>query len=37
MVATFLRACGLSLEEQRNFGQEAGQKRALAGFATAIV
>ncbi len=36
-VAAFLEPCGLSLEEQRNFGQETGRKRAMAGFATAIV
>jgi methyltransferase (TIGR00027 family) len=35
--AAFLEACGLSLEEQRNFGQETDRKRAMAGFATAIV
>jgi methyltransferase (TIGR00027 family) len=36
-VATFLESCGLSLEEQRNFGRETASKHALAGFATAIV
>jgi methyltransferase (TIGR00027 family) len=36
-VAAFLESCGLSLEEQRNFGQETGRKHAMAGFATAIV
>lgn len=36
-VATFLESCGLTLEEQRNFGQETDRKHALAGFATAIV
>jgi methyltransferase (TIGR00027 family) len=36
-VATFLASCGLSLEEQRNFGTETGSKRASAGFATAVV
>jgi len=36
-IAAFLEACGLSLEEQRNFGLETGQKRAMAGFATGIV
>jgi methyltransferase (TIGR00027 family) len=36
-VAAFLKSCGLSLEEQRNFGPETGRKRAMAGFATAIV
>jgi hypothetical protein len=30
-------SCGLSLEEQRNFGSETDRKRAMAGFATAIV
>jgi methyltransferase (TIGR00027 family) len=35
-VAAFLESCGLSLEEQRNFGPETDRKRALAGFATAI-
>lgn len=36
-VEAFLESCGLSLEEQRDFGQETGRKRAMAGFATAIV
>jgi methyltransferase (TIGR00027 family) len=36
-VAAFLESCGLSLEEQRNFGSETDRKRAMAGFATAIV
>src|SRR6266496_3000078 len=36
-VAEFLESCGLSLEEQRNFGSEKDGKRALAGFATTIV
>jgi methyltransferase (TIGR00027 family) len=36
-VAAFLEPCGLSLEEQRNFGRETGRKRAVAGFATGIV
>jgi methyltransferase (TIGR00027 family) len=36
-VAEFLESCGLSLEEQRNFGPETEGKRAMAGFATAIV
>lgn len=36
-VAAFLESCGLSLEEQRNFGQETNRKHAMAGFATAIV
>ena len=36
-VAEFLESCGLSLEEQRNFGEETDGKRAPAGFATAIV
>ena len=36
-VAAFLRSCGLVLEEQRNFGPETDGKRAMAGFATAIV
>ncbi|MBX6362700.1 MAG: class I SAM-dependent methyltransferase [Gemmatimonadetes bacterium] len=36
-VAEFLAACGLTLEEQRNFGPERDGKRAPAGFATAIV
>jgi methyltransferase (TIGR00027 family) len=36
-VAAFLESCGLSLEEHRNFGHETGGKRAMAGFAIAIV
>lgn len=36
-VAAFLESCGLSLEEQRDFGPETDRKRALAGFATAVV
>lgn len=36
-VAAFLAACGLSLEEQRNFGPETKRKPARAGFTTAIV
>ena len=36
-VAKFLESCGLALEEQRNFGVEKDGKRALAGFATAMV
>ena len=36
-VVEFLESCGLSLEEQRNFGPEKDGKRAMAGFATAIV
>ncbi len=36
-LAEFLRACGLSLDEQRTLGQETGGKRAWGGFATAIV
>jgi methyltransferase (TIGR00027 family) len=36
-VAAFLDSCGLSLEEQRNFGHEAGRMRPMGGFATAIV
>ena len=36
-VAAFLKSCGLSMEEQRNFGQETDRKPAMAGFATAIV
>jgi O-methyltransferase involved in polyketide biosynthesis len=33
----FLGSCGLSLGEQRTLGQEADEKRAWGGFATAIV
>lgn len=36
-VAEFLASCGLMLEEQRNFGEETASKRALAGFAIAVV
>jgi methyltransferase (TIGR00027 family) len=36
-VAAFLASCGLSLEEQRNFGPETEGKHAVAGFATATV
>jgi O-methyltransferase involved in polyketide biosynthesis len=36
-VAAFLESCGLSMEEQRNFGQETERKPAMAGFTTAIV
>ncbi len=36
-VAAFLASCGLSMEEQRNFGQETDRKPAMGGFATAIV
>jgi methyltransferase (TIGR00027 family) len=36
-VAAFLASCGLSLEEQRNFGEETGRQRAAAGFVTATV
>jgi methyltransferase (TIGR00027 family) len=36
-VAEFLESCGLSLEEQRDFGPETDQRRAMAGFATATV
>jgi methyltransferase (TIGR00027 family) len=36
-VAAFVEACGLSLEEQRNFGHERDGKQAEAGFATAVV
>jgi methyltransferase (TIGR00027 family) len=36
-VVAFLKSCGLSLEEHRNFGQETGSKRAMAGFAIATV
>jgi hypothetical protein len=35
-VAAFVEACGLELEEQRNFGPEVNGRRALAGFVTAI-
>ncbi len=36
-LAEFLRACGLTLDEQRTLGQETETKRAWGGFATAIV
>jgi methyltransferase (TIGR00027 family) len=36
-VVELLASCGLSLEEQRNFGQEAEWERPKAGFATATV
>lgn len=36
-VAAFLASCGLSMEEQRNFGQETSRKPAMGGFTTAIV
>jgi methyltransferase (TIGR00027 family) len=36
-VAAFLESCGLSMEEQRNIGQETDRKAAMAGFTTAIV
>jgi methyltransferase (TIGR00027 family) len=36
-VAAFVAACGLTLEEQRNFGQETDRKYAEAGFAVASV
>ena len=36
-VAELLEACGLSLEEQHNFGQETAREHARAGFATATV
>jgi methyltransferase (TIGR00027 family) len=36
-VAAFVAACGLALEEQRNFGPESNRQHAQAGFATAIV
>ena len=35
-VAAFVESCGLTLEEQRDFGPEADGRRALAGFVTAI-
>lgn len=35
-VAAFLASCGLSMEEQRNFGRETDRRPALAGFTTAI-
>jgi len=36
-VAAFLKSCGLSMEEQRDFGQETDWQPAMAGFTTAIV
>jgi methyltransferase (TIGR00027 family) len=36
-VAAFLASCGLSMEEQCNFGEETDRKPAMAGFTTAIV
>jgi methyltransferase (TIGR00027 family) len=36
-VAAFLASCGLSMEEQCNFGKETERKPALAGFVSAIV
>lgn len=36
-LAEFLRACGLTLDEQRTLGQETEGKRAWGGFATAMV
>lgn len=36
-LADLLRSCGLSVVDQRTLGQELEGKRALAGFATAIV
>jgi methyltransferase (TIGR00027 family) len=36
-LAEFLRACGLSLVEQRTLGKEMGEKRAWGGFAVAKV
>lgn len=36
-VAAFLASCGLSLEEQRNFGAETASQHARAGFAVATV
>lgn len=36
-VADFVGSCGLSLEEQRNFGQESERKHTVAGFVTAVV
>lgn len=36
-VAELLRSCGLSLGEQHTLGQEMDGKRALGGFATAVV
>jgi methyltransferase (TIGR00027 family) len=36
-VAEFVDSCGLMLDEQCNFGLETDRKRAMVGFATAIV
>jgi methyltransferase (TIGR00027 family) len=36
-VAAFLASCGLSMEEQRNFGAETDRTPAKAGFTTAVV
>jgi methyltransferase (TIGR00027 family) len=36
-VAAFVESCGLSLVEQRNFGEETPQRHAEAGFAVAVV
>jgi O-methyltransferase involved in polyketide biosynthesis len=36
-VASFLKECGLSLDEQYNIGSETRGKRALGGFAIAVV
>jgi len=36
-VAAFLESCGLSMEEQRNFGPETDRKAAVVGFTTANV
>jgi methyltransferase (TIGR00027 family) len=36
-VAEFLAACGLTMEEQRNFGPESDRNHAMGGFTTAIV
>lgn len=36
-VAAFLASCGLSMEEQCNFGHETESKPAMAGFTTAVV
>ena len=35
--AAFVKSCGLTLEEHRNFGQETAQHRPEAGFAVATV
>lgn len=36
-VAALLESCGLSMEEQRNYGQETDRKHAIGGLATAIM